>query len=112
MEINFTLVGRRIRQARLRQHMTQEDLAFELDTSIAYISSIERGIKKPSLKRLSELAHILDMPIPFLLYGSENPDAAVQQADSISAMMASCPPDKQQQLLNSISSIIQLFTTE
>ena len=111
MEINFTLVGRRIRQARLRQHMTQEDLAFELDTSIAYISSIERGIKKPSLKRLSELAHILDMPIPFLLYGSENSDAEVQ-ADIISSMMASCPPDKQQQLLNSISSIIQLFTTE
>lgn len=46
--IDYSVIGSRIRQYRLDRGITQEDLTFRIRTSTAYISSIERGIKKPN----------------------------------------------------------------
>lgn len=42
--IDYSVIGSRIRQYRLDRGITQEDLAFRIRTSTAYISSIERGM--------------------------------------------------------------------
>src|ERR1700674_1355546 len=62
-------VGTNIREVRTKLGMTQAQLAAP-EFSISYISAIERGKIRPSLKALSILARRLDVPLTFLLEGS------------------------------------------
>lgn len=62
-------VGTNIREVRTKLGMTQAQLASP-EFSISYISAIERGKIRPSLKALSILARRLDVPLTFLLEGS------------------------------------------
>src|ERR1700737_4955976 len=59
-------VGTNIREVRTKLGMTQAQLAAP-EFSISYISAIERGKIRPSLKALSILARRLDVPLTFLL---------------------------------------------
>ena len=58
-------VGDNIREVRTKLGMTQAQLAAP-EFSISYISAIERGKIRPSLKALSILARRLDVPLTFL----------------------------------------------
>jgi tetratricopeptide (TPR) repeat protein len=62
-------VGSNIREVRTKLALTQAQLAAP-EFSISYISAIERGKIRPSLKALSILAKRLDVPLTFLLEGS------------------------------------------
>lgn len=64
-----TRVGANIREVRTKLGMTQAQLAAP-EFSISYISAIERGKIRPSLRALSVLARRLDVPLTFLLEGS------------------------------------------
>ena len=103
MEINYVTIGRKIRTLRINRQMTQEDLAFMLETSPSYVSNIENGKKKPSLKKLGEISDIFGVSINDLL------SVSISFEDEFSEMVSLCPPDKRKQLLESLSSIIQLF---
>lgn len=46
MEIDYAAIGKRIRKARKKQNLTQEQLAEMIGVRAAHISNIERG-KKP-----------------------------------------------------------------
>ena len=53
-------LGKRIREARLKNGYTQERLSEAAEITVVYLSEIERGIKLPSLSlfvRLSEILH-------------------------------------------------------
>src|ERR1700738_4193234 len=62
-------VGTNIREVRTKLGLTQAQLAAP-EFSISYISAIERGKIRPSLKALSILARRLDVPLTFRLEGS------------------------------------------
>ncbi len=62
-------VGDNVREVRTELGMTQSQLAAP-EFSISYISAIERGKIRPSLKALSILARRLDVPLTFLVEGS------------------------------------------
>jgi tetratricopeptide (TPR) repeat protein/DNA-binding XRE family transcriptional regulator len=61
-------VGDNVREVRTELGMTQSQLAAP-EFSISYISAIERGKIRPSLKALSILARRLDVPLTFLVEG-------------------------------------------
>ena len=61
--LNYKNIGRRIRHYRKRRGYTQEQLGLSINTSGAYISNIERGVKKPSLDNLVSIADILDVTV-------------------------------------------------
>ena len=65
--IDYKEVGRRIRYYRRRKGITQEQLAFEINTSAAYLSNIERAIKKPSLQKLILISEVLEITIEDLI---------------------------------------------
>ena len=73
MATNITpaILGRRIRQLRIRRNLTQQDLAGE-DYSKSYISAIEQGKTRPSLEALQRIAARLQTPASTLL----DPNAA------------------------------------
>lgn len=60
-------MGDRIREARKKVGLTQDQLSEKLDVSLAYISEIERGLKMPSMQLFIKLVEILDVSADYLL---------------------------------------------
>lgn len=85
-----TRVGQNIREVRIKLGLTQAQLAAP-EFSISYISAIERGKIRPSLKALSILAKRLDVPLTFLLEGSP---AGVKEAQAVGYSPADSGPDQ------------------
>src|SRR5438067_6257985 len=83
-------VGTNIREVRTKLGMTQAQLAAP-KFSISYISTIDRGKIRPSLKALSILARRLDVPLTFLLEGS--PSGAAE-ARAVGYSPADSGPDQ------------------
>jgi tetratricopeptide (TPR) repeat protein len=83
-------VGTNIREVRTKLGMTQAQLASP-EFSISYISAIERGKIRPSLKALSILARRLDVPLTFLLEGSP---AGAAEARAVGYSPADAGPDQ------------------
>lgn len=61
-------VGRRLRAARVAKGLTQSDVAGD-GVSVAYISRIESGHRRPTPRLLATLAHKLDVSVDQLLGG-------------------------------------------
>ncbi|MBE6903641.1 MAG: helix-turn-helix transcriptional regulator [Ruminococcaceae bacterium] len=62
-------IGSRLRKARNKAKLTQEQLAEKVDISTTYISDIERGAKFPSLSLFIKLVNALDASADFILSG-------------------------------------------
>lgn len=60
-------IGRRIKAARERKGLTQEELAEEVDLSPMHVSVIERGVKLPKLETFINIANALDVSADMLL---------------------------------------------
>lgn len=69
MSIDYTLIGRRIKQKRKKLGKTQDNISEALSVSVGYISQIERGATKVSLDTLSEIAGCLGCDIGELVTG-------------------------------------------
>lgn len=61
--LNLEMLGKRIRQGRLRQDLTQFALAEEVGVSQNFLGDIERGIKAPSITTAIRLANVLDLSL-------------------------------------------------
>ena len=64
--LRTTIIGERIRTARIAAHLTQQELA-GTSFSKSYISAIERSKMAPSIQALQQLAARLAVPISYLL---------------------------------------------
>lgn len=67
MVINYKDVGLKIREVRLRKNLSQESLAEKCNLSSAYISYVEQGKKKLSLKSIISIANSLGVTVDLLL---------------------------------------------
>lgn len=104
MDLNYTLIGMRLKQARMDKKITQEQLAEKLDVSVAYVSRIERGSTTINLKRLSEICAILDVSEGEILDGS-HPDSSSYLNSALSDLLKNCPAEKMD-LIYKISKVI------
>lgn len=60
-------IGNTIKQLRLKRGWKQSDIATKLSISIAAFSKIEAGITVVNLRRLSEIATVLDVTLHYIL---------------------------------------------
>lgn len=65
--MDLTQLGNRIRIAREKMGITQEDLAERVDISPSHISVIERGVKASRVDTLVRIANELDVSADYLL---------------------------------------------
>lgn len=70
MDIDYKAIGRRVRTARLKANLTQEQLAECAELSLPHVSNIETGNTKLSLPTLLCLANILSVSADQLLCDS------------------------------------------
>ncbi|OAS18915.1 hypothetical protein A8708_32165 [Paenibacillus oryzisoli] len=56
-----TIMGKIIKARRIKQGLSQEDLAGICEVDRSYISQLERGLNEPSVSKLFELCEGLNM---------------------------------------------------
>lgn len=72
------LIGRRIKEARHKLGLTQEELGERARLHYSYIGQVERGNKVPSLKTLKKIAQALNIRIEILLEDSQEKEISPQ----------------------------------
>ena len=60
-------LGTNISTLRTMRGLTQKELAKKIGVSPNFISHLETGVKRPSVKRLVELADVLDCSLDYLV---------------------------------------------
>lgn len=70
MALDYSVIGQRIRKARIDNKLTQENLAEKLNVSVAFVSRIERGNTHINLNRLTEICSILNIDEGLILNGT------------------------------------------
>jgi transcriptional regulator with XRE-family HTH domain len=65
-------LGQKIRIARQRAGLTQEDLAARISRTSESISNIERGQQEPGIKTVQSLAEVLGLPISEFFEASDS----------------------------------------
>lgn len=64
-------VGRRVRMARQGRHMTLERLAEAAETSVQFLSQVEKGEQSMTMIKFGKLAKALRVSSDYLLFGEE-----------------------------------------
>lgn len=101
---DYSIIGKRIKSARIEQKMTQEQLADRLNFSVAFMSRVERGMASVNLKRLTQIAEILNVSPGYLLTGSNTYSKDYLKED-FREILDRCTPE-QQKLIYQISELV------
>ena len=105
--VDYKEVGKRIRYYRQKRNFTQEQLAFDINTSAAYLSNIERAIKKPSLQKLIQISEVLEISIDDLV--SPKPLNHNKQTDKREDVIELFSEGDKKRLIESLFNIINMF---
>ena len=104
--MDLCAIGARIKAARERAGLTQEDLAAELDMSPTHISVLERGRKAPKLETLVNIANTLHVSTDMLLQ-----DVVVCATDGLaselSVAITRLAPKEHERILNAIRALTE-----
>lgn len=73
-------VGERIREARLKAHMTQAELAKKINTSYVVISQYENNKRNPKIQTIEKIATALDIPTTMLVPGYKSSKEMLDKA--------------------------------
>jgi transcriptional regulator with XRE-family HTH domain len=81
MSMNFKIIGRRVKEARTLNQMSQAELAERVGMSVSYISYIETAKKKASLEVLVQIVDVLGVTMDYLLIGNQTNDSSAYWTD-------------------------------
>ena len=99
-------VGRRIKEAREKRHLTQEELAARIDISPTHVSVIERGTKIPRLDTFVAIANALEVSGDALLLDVVD-HAAESQASDLSAALEGLPWAEKRRILKVVRTLME-----
>ena len=111
MALDYGVIGSRIKQARLAKNMTQEDLADQIDISVAFLSRVERGNSHINLKRLNQLCGLLDVSEGYLLNGASSSSENYLDKE-FTDLIKSVSPEKQKLIYNVAKTIAETDINE
>ena len=104
MALDYSIIGERLKRARLAKNMTQENLAEQLDVSVAFLSRVERGNSHINLKRLSEICDILGVTEGYILNGSSDSSHFYLSSEFTNTLNKASP--EKQKLIYKIAKVI------
>lgn len=97
-DIDFSYIGKRIRDIRIEKRLTQEDIADYADVNVSHISNIENNKVKISLTLLINICNALGVSIDFLLQNEySSPSCGIET--ELMHMLKNMPLEKQETLL-------------
>lgn len=65
--MDYKLLGRNIARIRIKNHLTQEQLAEKINVSTVFVSQIETSVRKPSLETVYKISLALNTTIDTLI---------------------------------------------
>lgn len=89
MEIDYKAIGKRVKIARARKNLTQENVAEAIALSVPHMSNIETGSSKVSLPTLIAIANVLDVSVDELLCDTVIRSKAVFESE-MEKVLADC----------------------
>ena len=99
-------VGQRIKAAREKKGLTQEELAARVEISPTHVSVIERGTKVPRMDTFVAIANVLEVSADSLLV--DVVDHAVESAASeLSGLMENLPREEKERILKVVSAMVE-----
>ena len=107
-QINYSLIGKRIKESRQLQDLSQSALAERADLSITYISNIETACKHISLPALFSIADALDLTISDLLYGNQ-PNSPTEYQTDLDILMEGCSPAERRFIFELARAAVQIL---
>jgi len=93
MEVNYEVIGNRIKEVRSAKGWTQAKLAEESGVEPSYISHIERAVTKLSLPTLLCIANALGASLDELVYTNLTQSSHIS-VGMIEKLLADCNPDE------------------
>ena len=106
--MDYKRLGRRIREERLRLHLTQAQLAEDIDISDTYMGSIERGERSLTLDTLVRLVNRLGVTVDYLLADSVA-DTDSNILDQFKQITDGQPMERKQLAINVLRTIFAYF---
>ena len=104
-ELNYKLVGQRIRAMRKKRGMTQEQLAELAEISPQHCSGIETGAAKVSLPALIKIANVLEASMDELLMDSVSAAAKPEMMKEVEVLLADASADEMYLMLSQAKSL-------
>lgn len=101
-EIDYALLGNRIKEVRQSRGLTQENLAELIKCNTSHISNIENNYTKVSLNALLAIANALDTSIDYLLSTQYN-NSSLALDNEIMRLLQTCDNDKKEKILKMIN---------
>ena len=105
MALDYSIIGERLKRARLAKNLTQENLAEKIDVSVAFLSRVECGHSHFNLNRLSQVCKLLDVSEGYILSGTSD-DSKSYLEDDFRELLAKCSPEKQRLIYNIAKTIV------
>lgn len=99
-------VGQRIRAAREKKGLTQEELAALVDISPTHVSVIERGTKIPRMDTFVAIANVLEVSADSLLVDVVD-RAAEGAASELSHLLEELPREEKARVLKVVAAMIE-----
>ncbi|MEH2939607.1 helix-turn-helix transcriptional regulator [Lawsonibacter sp. JLR.KK007] len=106
--MDYKGLGERIREERLRLHLTQAQLAEAVDISDTYMGAIERGERSLTLDTLVRLVNRLGVTVDYLLADSVS-DSDTNIMEQFKQIIDQQPLDRKQMAINVLRTIFSYF---
>ena len=106
--MDYKRLGKRIREERLRLHLTQAELAEAIDISDTYMGAIERGERSLTLDTLVRLVNRLGVTVDYMLADSVS-DNDTNIMEQFKQIIDGQPLERKQMAINVLRSIFSYF---
>ena len=101
MALDYTIIGERIKLARTKAKLTQE----QLEVSVPYLSRVECGDAFINLKRLNQICEILGVTEGEILNGTST-TSQNYLSGNFAKLLSNCSPEKAKLIYNIAKMII------
>lgn len=98
IELDYGKLGERLKEARIKKHMTQEELSEKIDSATSSISHLENGTHSPSLKTLIKICNVLEIGTDSLLCDSLPAISSYYLDKDFEKLLADCTVQEKQLL--------------
>ena len=98
IDIDYRIIGERIKNLRNNKNISQEKLAKELNVPVTYICEVEKGARI-ELEKIAQISKVLAVPIEQIISGTV-PQAPNYLNQDLYQVLIKCTPDKQKLIYN------------
>lgn len=100
-ELDFEIIGKRLKEIRLSKGLTQEYVANKVDVNTSHISNIENNRVKVSLSALVNICNALDTTIDYILNNQYTDSDSVLNQNILNELQK-CDEDMKERILKII----------